>query len=75
MASLNPKDFGMTVAEVAAALRVMSTAGLSTAQAVNELGDAMRNLGFVMRQEAKSDVIKLKKIVVKPPKYRLIRDE
>lgn len=70
-----PDNFGMTVAEVAAALRAMSTAGLSANQAIRELGDAMRKLGCATKHEAKNDVIKFKKLVIKPPKYRLIRDD
>jgi hypothetical protein len=75
MASI--KDIGITVAEAAEAVRILGTAGAGAAQAASDFQSAMIRLSSaVVKYEVKKDFIARKvKKTIKPPKYRLIRDD
>jgi len=68
-------SFGITTSEVVEVLRLLGQSGMSAAEAGRRFNESIRNLGRVASKEVKHDCNKIKKKIIKLPKYRLIRDE
>ena len=58
-----------------ASFGLLGQSGMSAAEAGRRFNELIRNLGRVASKEVKHDCNKIKKKIIKLPKYRLIRDE